>query len=157
MNNLGGLSVREPRLYNIWKCMIQRCENEHRTSYPRYGGRGISVCAEWHDFIAFVMWAKSNGYSDSLTIDRIDNDGNYEPSNCRWSNAVAQANNKSNNVVISICGVSGTVKQWSQIINVSEYTIYAWVSSYGIECAAARISDKAVGIHHDYSMSTLIS
>ena len=81
------------RLYRIWNAMKQRCENPKAISFPRYGGRGIAVCTEWkNSFEAFRNWAMANGYSDKLTIDRINNDGNYEPSNCRWvTNKTIQA------------------------------------------------------------------
>ena len=83
------------RLYGIWNGMKTRCHNDHCKDFRYYGGRGISVCEEWrNDFSAFVAWALQNGYSDDLTIDRIDVNGNYEPQNCKWSTRAEQSRNQ---------------------------------------------------------------
>lgn len=87
------------RLYDVWNCMKQRCENPKNRNYRQYGARGISVCEEWKNFETFRAWAMSNGYDETAkrgicTIDRINNDGNYEPSNCRWVDMKTQSQNR---------------------------------------------------------------
>lgn len=82
------------RLYNIWKNARQRCRNPKATDFNIYGGRGIVFCAEWDSFATFQAWAMQNGYTDELTLDRIDPDGNYCPENCRWATWAEQRHNQ---------------------------------------------------------------
>ena len=89
------LKHQHPRLYRIWQGMKSRCYYPKNKCYHCYGGRGIKICDEWHhNFDAFANWALANGYNDSLSIDRVDVNGNYEPSNCRWATNEEQQRNK---------------------------------------------------------------
>ncbi|MBU5486473.1 hypothetical protein KQI86_19415 [Clostridium sp. MSJ-11] len=107
------------RLYKTWQNMKKRCINPKDKSYVNYGGRGIKVCDEWsNSFEHFMKWALSNGYSNNLTIDRIDVSGNYEPSNCRWSNDTEQARNRRSNVLVNYKGKEITLIELSEITGI---------------------------------------
>lgn len=122
------------RIYHIWRGMKDRCYNVHSPSYYRWGGRGITICDEWKDnFSAFYSWAMENGYSENLTIDRIDNNGNYEPSNCRWATIEEQSRNRQSNVVIQIGNSKRTLKEWCEIFELEYGTILERYHNNGFE------------------------
>lgn len=123
--------LRHKRIYNIWRNMWHRCTKPTDTNYRNYGERGISVCEEWKDPKVFADWAYKNGYSDSLTIDRIDVNGNYEPRNCRWVTYTAQANNKTNNVLIEYNGEKHTFSEWGKITGIPLKTIWGRIRVRG--------------------------
>lgn len=112
---LHGLS-KDPkwvRLYTIYINMMDRCNNPKNRQFHNYGGRGIKVCSEWDNFIPFRDWALSNGYTDELTIDRIDVNGNYEPSNCRWATQLQQARNMRTTKMLEHHGVVKAIGDWA--------------------------------------------
>ena len=106
------------RLYYIWTGMTQRVTNRKNCNYSNYGGRGISICNEWLKYENFRDWSLKNGYSDKLTIDRIDNNGDYTPGNCRWITQKEQSNNKRNNRYIEYNGEVKTLSQWADMYNI---------------------------------------
>ena len=105
--------------------MKNRCGNTADPNYKYYGGRGITVCEEWHNFMPFYEWAMSHGYSEELTIDRKDVNGNYEPSNCRWATKKEQSNNKRTNVFITYNNQTHTLKEWSEITGIKYNTLHS--------------------------------
>lgn len=112
------------RLFKSWSDMKSRCYNKNNKRYARYGGRGISVCEEWIDnFESFRDWAITNGYDENLTIDRIDNDGNYCPENCRWSTVKSQMQNMSRNRRLELNGETHTLSEWGDITGIKRSTI----------------------------------
>lgn len=114
---------RKTRLYNIWKCMRQRCMNPNNPNYLHYGGKGVMICDEWMDYAKFKRWAEENGYSEDLSIDRINVDGNYSPSNCRWADGKTQANNTTRNRFLLFHGEYLTMSEIADKLNVSYSTI----------------------------------
>lgn len=111
-------------LYKVWGGIKARCLNPKASNYERYGGRGITICDKWKDdFKAFYDWAISNGYKKGLSIDRIDNNGGYEPANCRWVDARTQQNNIRTNNIFTYKGITHTVTEWSRILRVNRETL----------------------------------
>lgn len=107
--------VIDKRLRGIWAGMKRRCLDEKDSSFSRYGGRGITICNDWLDFNKFAKWALSNGYKKDLTIDRIDNNKGYEPTNCRWITNREQSLNRRSNVIVEYKDKSITLKELSEI------------------------------------------
>jgi hypothetical protein len=113
------------RLYKIYHGMKSRCYNTNVKEYRLYGGRGIIICDEWlNNSSLFFEWAEKTGYKEELTIDRIDVNGNYEPTNCRWVTMKVQENNKRNNHSITINGEIKTVTEWANIYGIKRNTVY---------------------------------
>lgn len=106
--------MSKTRLYAAWHAMKVRCFNKNCAAYLNYGGRGITVCESWLKFEPFMEWSMANGYSDNLEIDRIDNNGHYEPSNCRWTTTTINSNNRRNNIVLIAFGERKTMGHWSR-------------------------------------------
>lgn len=117
--------IENNRLKSIFSDMKRRCYDARRNCYKHYGGRGIAICKEWlEDPLSFEKWSLDNGYKEYLSIDRIDNDGDYEPENCRWADDVTQANNRSNNKVLEYKGTFLTLAQWAERLGVHRDTMY---------------------------------
>jgi len=138
-NTTHGLSLdetgRKTRLYSNWARMKQRCRDVKAYDFARYGGRGISVCVEWLDYKTFHDWALLNGYREGMTIERIDNDGNYEPRNCTWIPASQQARNKRNNHFVTHWGVRKTLAEWSQILGIESSLLRYRLAHWSIDRA----------------------
>lgn len=116
----------ETRLYSIWLAMKRRCDAPNTTHYADYGGRGICVCEEWRgSYENFRSWAVESGYDDTLSIDRVDTNGNYTPENCRWVGSVVQANNRRSNRRVTMQGETHTVTEWARILGKNPKTVFS--------------------------------
>lgn len=111
------------RLHVIWSCMRRRCKCNNRY-------QNISVCKEWDSFENFYAWAMCNGYRDDLTIDRINNEGDYTPDNCRWATYETQANNRSSNRIITYKGKQYNLKELAEVLGIESATL-AWRINHG--------------------------
>lgn len=116
------------RLHNIWRGMLKRVDATKGCAFEKYASRGIKVCVEWRNFEPFRDWANAHGYSDNLTIDRIDNDKGYAPENCQWVGWKTQARNRRSSRKIVAFGETKTLAEWSEISGLKAETISARIS-----------------------------
>lgn len=112
------------RLYRTWAHMKERCTKPNCKQYPNYGGRGITICDEWLSFEPFMRWAIDNGYSETLTIERINNNKGYSPDNCRWATPFEQANNKRSNHLYTINGITDTMTNWARLYGIKPMLVF---------------------------------
>lgn len=125
-----GLS--DTHLYAVWNGMKGRCYNPNNHNYKRYGARGISVCDEWKDsFERFCDWALRTGYKDGMSIDRIDNDGNYCPSNCRWADTKTQNNNRGVSLMYTYNGKTQNLSTWCEELGLPYFRTWQRIVQYG--------------------------
>jgi hypothetical protein len=127
--------MSKTKLYQCYQHIKHRCYNPNDINYKNYGGRGILMFETWRDdFGSFYTWALNNGYKDGLTIDRVDVNGNYEPSNCKWSTMKEQQNNRTNNRIVEFKGVKKTITAWAEQYGMSYRNLhYRLKSGYTIQ------------------------
>ena len=121
--NCNGFCKESGSLYTTWRSMKSRCDYPSVPQYHNYGGRGITYCDEWKDFRTFHKWATNNGYSEGLELDRINSNGNYEPSNCRWISHKDNMRNRRNSIRIEYKGETKTLKEWCEELGLPFDTI----------------------------------
>lgn len=149
---------RYTRLYSIHANMKQRCYNPKNNRYKNYGGRGITICHEWlgdNGFENFYNWAVQNGYKENLTIDRINNDGNYEPLNCRWANSKEQRLNTTNNHKLTYNGKTLTVYEWSKITGINYKCILSRINNYKWSVERTLTEKPLIGKNQYYRTNNL--
>lgn len=127
------------KLYNVWVSMRQRCNNHKNKNFNHYGGRGILICNDWSEFSKFESWAKNNGYKEGLTLDRIDNNGNYSPENCRWVPMSVQCLNTRYNRVIEFDGKSQTLHEWALDLGIKDCSLNKRLKKWPHEMALTKI------------------
>lgn len=124
--------MKEHKLRPVWRGMKGRCYNTKHPKYKHYGGRGIQVCDEWkNSFQAFYEWAITHGYKEGLSLDRRNDDGDYEPVNCRWVTIKVQNGNKRNNRYLEYRGITRSIPEWSAITGIPTSVIYGRIQYHG--------------------------
>ena len=139
------------KLYNVWQKMLRRCDSPNLKQYKDYGGRGISVCNDWKDFVCFRDWAYTNGYSEGLTIERKNNDGNYCPTNCEWVTREIQQNNTRKNRFVTHNGITKTLSQWAKVSGINRNTLHSrMVRGAVLFSLCLLISCTPIGVGNSY-------
>ena len=134
-------ALKSKRLYSIWTNIKSRCNNSNVPGYKNYGGRGIKICSEWQEkFECFYKWAISNGYKDNLSIDRIDVNGNYEPSNCRWVTRIEQSQNKRNTIRINYNNETLSLRRVCDILGLNYKSEHSFLRCNGYIAEVERLS-----------------
>lgn len=118
------MNKSETRLYHIWNGMRGRCLHRSYPNYKNYGAKGITICDSWGNFEKFKEWALNNGYSEALTLDRINNKKGYNPNNCRWVSIKTQENNRANNRNLFYNGLNMTVSEWAEYLGINTQTLF---------------------------------
>lgn len=118
------LGMCDTKIYHVWRGIYCRCNDPNDKNYPRYGGRGITICKEWMDPRKFFAWSFLNGYTIDLTLDRIDNEKGYCPENCRWATEKQQQRNRRNNVIVEYNGEKHCISEWAEIAGISYSCLY---------------------------------
>lgn len=130
-NKYNSKGLSKHTLYHKWLGMKRRCYDIHDSHYNNYGGRGIEICEEWlYDFKKFFDWSIHNGWKDNLEIDRIDNNGNYEPNNCRYVTRKKNCNNRSTTRKITIDNTTLSISEWCNKINIKPSRLYRYSDDY---------------------------
>lgn len=135
------LRQENKNIYWAWKSMKQRCLNPKCRAYRNYGARGIGVCDEWMEFEPFCEWALNNGWEKGRDLDRVDNDGDYEPSNCRWTTRRENVNNRRNTTMLTVDGVTRPGTEWARMLGIPTGTVKAWAITHSKGYAEAMIAD----------------
>lgn len=132
-----GFSMNK-KLYWVYYAMIQRCYNKNCKGYKRYGARGIKVCSEWlNDNTSFYFWAMNNGYKEGLTLDRINNEGNYEPSNCAWVTNKENTNHNSRTHFLTYKGKTQSMMKWAEELGINYSTLRNRINRSGMSLEKA--------------------